>query len=155
MGRTSQRKGRIEREIVCASLGRRLIARQLGEIRRDPARSVQRSFVLLLCLKDFKAEEKERYDRVIAHASCVHCDLIAGEEVITVITGWRLAGIAVARAVAVLVATTVAILRAPAIGRSVVAARHGTMLEIIPIGLRRRRARRGGQQQGCTKAFHR
>jgi hypothetical protein len=30
---------------------------------------VQRSFALLLCLIDLKAEQKERYDRVIAPAS--------------------------------------------------------------------------------------
>jgi hypothetical protein len=31
--------------------------------------SVQRSFALLLCLIDLKAEQKERYDRVVTHAS--------------------------------------------------------------------------------------
>jgi len=31
---------------------------------------VRRSIALLLCLIDLKAEQKERYDRVITHASC-------------------------------------------------------------------------------------
>ena len=30
---------------------------------------MQRSFALLLCLIDLKAEQKERYDRIVTHAS--------------------------------------------------------------------------------------
>jgi hypothetical protein len=32
---------------------------------------MQRSFALLLCLIDFKAEQKERDDGVVMHVSCL------------------------------------------------------------------------------------